>query len=50
MKTAGKPALDVLQNVFGFNAFRHNQEAIVEHVTRGGDALVLMPTGASLVG
>ena len=45
MHTAGQPALDVLQNVFGFNEFRHNQEAIVEHVTAGGDALVLMPTG-----
>jgi ATP-dependent DNA helicase RecQ len=45
MQTTGQPALDVLQSVFGFNAFRHNQEAIVEHVIAGGDALVLMPTG-----
>lgn len=45
MQTAGQPALDVLKNVFGYDAFRHNQQAIVEHVTAGGDALVLMPTG-----
>ena len=31
--------------MFGYPAFRGPQEAIVEHVTGGGDALVLMPTG-----
>ena len=36
---------DVLRRVFGFPAFRGQQEAVVEHVTGGGDALVLMPTG-----
>ena len=35
----------VLRRVFGFDAFRGPQQAIVEHVTAGGDALVLMPTG-----
>lgn len=45
METAGQPALNVLQSIFGYDAFRHNQEAIVEHVISGGDALVLMPTG-----
>jgi ATP-dependent DNA helicase RecQ len=38
-------ALHLLETVFGFPAFRGAQEAIVEHVVRGGDALVLMPTG-----
>lgn len=38
-------ALDVLQQVFGFDAFRGEQAAVVEHVTQGNDALVLMPTG-----
>jgi len=38
-------SLDVLQQVFGYSAFRGQQQAIVEHVTAGGDALVLMPTG-----
>jgi ATP-dependent DNA helicase RecQ len=39
------PALQVLQQVFGYTAFRGSQAAIVEHVVHGGDALVLMPTG-----
>ena len=37
--------LDVLKNVFGFDAFRGEQAAIVSHLVDGGDALVLMPTG-----
>ena len=36
---------DILRNVFGYPQFRGPQQAIVEHVTQGGDALVLMPTG-----
>jgi ATP-dependent DNA helicase RecQ len=35
----------VLRQVFGFPAFRGLQEEAVNHVTAGGDALVLMPTG-----
>lgn len=35
----------ILQTVFGYNQFRHQQQAIVEHVIAGDDALVLMPTG-----
>ena len=38
-------ALQVLQSVFGYPAFRGEQQAIIEHVIGGGDALVLMPTG-----
>jgi len=38
-------ALDVLRRVFGYDSFRGEQEAIIEHVVSGGDALVLMPTG-----
>ena len=37
--------LHVLQNTFGYPAFRGQQEAIVQHLCGGGDALVLMPTG-----
>ncbi|GLQ88875.1 DNA helicase RecQ [Dyella flagellata] len=37
--------LEVLQSVFGYAQFRGHQQAIVEHVGEGGDALVLMPTG-----
>ena len=39
------PALNTLQRVFGHAAFRGPQADIVRHVTEGGDALVLMPTG-----
>ena len=39
------PAHAVLQDVFGYEQFRGPQQAIVEHVIAGGDALVLMPTG-----
>ena len=40
-----KSARRVLASVFGYESFRGDQEAIVEHVIEGGDALVLMPTG-----
>jgi ATP-dependent DNA helicase RecQ len=35
----------ILHSVFGFSAFRGQQEAVISHVMAGGDALVLMPTG-----
>ena len=35
----------VLHDVFGYSSFRGEQQAIVDHVAAGGDALVLMPTG-----
>ncbi|WP_231973098.1 DNA helicase RecQ [Variovorax sp. HW608] len=35
----------ILHDVFGYAQFRGPQQAIVDHVTGGGDALVLMPTG-----
>src|SRR5690606_32891854 len=38
-------ALEVLRTVFGYDGFRGHQEAIIGTVLRGGDALVLMPTG-----
>ncbi len=37
--------LEILGEVFGYPDFRGPQAAIVDHVVRGGDALVLMPTG-----
>ncbi|MFS4505771.1 DNA helicase RecQ [Clavibacter sp. Sh2141] len=43
--TALAPALERLGTVFGYDAFRGDQQEIVEHVIGGGDALVLMPTG-----
>ena len=41
----GAAARAVLGQVFGYDHFRGQQAAIVEHVCGGGDALVLMPTG-----
>jgi ATP-dependent DNA helicase RecQ len=36
----------LLRQRFGFPAFRGGQDHICEHIARGGDALVVMPTGA----
>ena len=35
----------ILQTVFGYESFRPPQDAIIQSVIDGGDALVLMPTG-----
>jgi ATP-dependent DNA helicase RecQ len=35
----------ILRQVFGYDQYRGPQQAIVDHVVQGGDALVLMPTG-----
>ncbi|WP_250484238.1 DNA helicase RecQ [Caballeronia sp. GaOx3] len=37
--------LEILNEIFGYPAFRGQQAEIVEHVANGGDSLVLMPTG-----
>ena len=37
--------LQILNSVFGYAAFRGDQQTIIEHVASGSDALVLMPTG-----
>ncbi|MCV2351480.1 DNA helicase RecQ [Paucibacter sp. Y2R2-4] len=37
--------IQILQEVFGYPAFRGAQADIVDHVVAAGDALVLMPTG-----
>ena len=42
---ADNSAFHTLQNVFGYDAFRPQQQAIVEQLIGGEDALVLMPTG-----
>lgn len=38
-------ALALLQEVFGYEQFRGHQQAVVDHLIEGGDAVVLMPTG-----
>lgn len=44
-QSMNKTPSDILHSVFGFSAFRGQQEAVISHVMAGGDALVLMPTG-----
>jgi ATP-dependent DNA helicase RecQ len=39
-------ALDTLSRVFGYETFRGDQAEVIDHVIAGGDAVVLMPTGA----
>jgi ATP-dependent DNA helicase RecQ len=36
----------ILHDIFGYSAFRGHQEAAIDCVVEGGDALVLMPTGS----
>src|SRR4051812_25057477 len=49
---AAQPRLDlrrdpaaVLHDVFGHARFKGQQEEVIRHVTEGGDAVVLFPTG-----
>jgi ATP-dependent DNA helicase RecQ len=43
--SSASAAGSILHEIFGYEQFRGPQGAIVDHVTAGGDALVLMPTG-----
>jgi ATP-dependent DNA helicase RecQ len=45
MVSPASPALEILHRIFGYEAFRGQQAAVVQRVIDGGDALVLMPTG-----
>ncbi|MFF9074001.1 DNA helicase RecQ [Streptomyces sp. NPDC014872] len=45
MDVTESEARRTLHRVFGYEAFRGEQEAVVDHVVAGGDAVVLMPTG-----
>jgi ATP-dependent DNA helicase RecQ len=44
--TTAPAPLDVLRRVFGYEEFRGRQGEVVDRVVAGGDAVVLMPTGA----
>lgn len=44
MNTIARPN-KILESVFGYPAFRHNQEEIIDQLLKGKDAVVLMPTG-----
>jgi len=41
----GADPRDVLHTVFGYDDFRGDQAAVIDRLIRGGDAVVLMPTG-----
>ena len=43
--TMTSPAQHILRDIFGYTSFRGEQQAIVEQLAGGGDALVLMTTG-----
>ena len=49
LDAAADAPLQVLHEVFGYAAFRGAQREIVDHVSAGGDALVLMPTGGGKI-
>lgn len=38
-------AKQILNRIFGYGEFRGHQEEIITHISDGGDAFVLMPTG-----
>lgn len=38
-------ALEILNSLYGYKSFRGHQAEIIEHVSAGNNALVLMPTG-----
>ena len=38
-------ALGILNTTYGYPAFRGHQAEVIDHLTAGGDALLLMPTG-----
>jgi len=38
--------LEILKNFYGYDAFRGNQETVIQHVLEKNDCIALMPTGA----
>ena len=45
MEVTHEELVKALQNYFGFDTFKGNQEAIIRNVIEGKDSFVLMPTG-----
>ncbi len=45
MVEAQKSLFDNLQNFFGFDNFKGEQEAIITNILSGNDTFVIMPTG-----
>ena len=45
MSVANKSAKDCLQEFFGFDSFKGDQEKIINNLLAGNDTFVIMPTG-----
>ena len=45
LPAVNSPAQQILQQVYGYDAFRGQQQAAIERALAGQDSLVLMPTG-----
>ena len=45
MNDGSNLAEQILQTTFGYDSFRHSQQAVIEQLVAGNDAFVLMPTG-----
>ena len=45
MNDSSNLAEQILQTTFGYDSFRHSQQAVIEQLVAGNDAFVLMPTG-----
>ena len=43
--TVTQTPLDILKNVFGHEQFRPLQKGIIDHILKGQDALIVLPTG-----
>ena len=48
MNEINKEIYSIINNVFGFEGFRGNQEQIINSVLNNEDSLVLMPTGGGI--
>ena len=46
MQISAKNPLTILQNTYGYDRFRGQQEEIINHLIEGGSSFVLMPTGS----
>ena len=45
MQTIEAPLTDYLKKYFGFDQFKGEQEAVINHLLEGKDTFVIMPTG-----
>ena len=45
MDVANKSVKDCLQEFFGFDSFKGEQEKIIQNLLAGNDTFVIMPTG-----